>query len=148
MIFFFLKQKTAYELRISDWSSDVCSSDLCRSPSLGGSSVLEVSGSTQLAETIWLSAMITAPSWSGPFLEKMVSRRRLETTAFRDSPLLKKSCPSMFLAKTIRAPVLVFFMLRQASIMGFILSSLTPSTDLFPKLKRLEVHNSELQSLT
>src|SRR3546814_5984954 len=27
--FFFFKQKTAYELRISDWSSDVCSSDLC-----------------------------------------------------------------------------------------------------------------------
>src|SRR3546814_1776578 len=28
-IFFFFKQKTAYEMRISDWSSDVCSSDLC-----------------------------------------------------------------------------------------------------------------------
>src|SRR3546814_1352825 len=30
--FFFFKQKTAYEMRISDWSSDVCSSDLgiCR----------------------------------------------------------------------------------------------------------------------
>src|SRR3546814_12085905 len=28
MIVFFFKQKTAYELRISDWSSDVCSSDL------------------------------------------------------------------------------------------------------------------------
>src|SRR3546814_9952080 len=28
MCFFFFKQKTAYELRISDWSSDVCSSDL------------------------------------------------------------------------------------------------------------------------
>src|SRR3546814_11956793 len=28
--FFFFKQKTAYELRISDWSSDVCSSDLDR----------------------------------------------------------------------------------------------------------------------
>src|SRR3546814_4090640 len=26
---FFCKQKTAYEVRISDWSSDVCSSDLC-----------------------------------------------------------------------------------------------------------------------
>src|SRR3546814_8634829 len=26
--FFFCKQKTAYEMRISDWSSDVCSSDL------------------------------------------------------------------------------------------------------------------------
>src|SRR3546814_349960 len=44
LLFFFFKQKTAYELRISDWSSDVCSSDLrgrtrisrggrCQSPS-------------------------------------------------------------------------------------------------------------------
>src|SRR3546814_8939172 len=31
-LFFFFKQKTAYEMRISDWSSDVCSSDL--TPSL------------------------------------------------------------------------------------------------------------------
>src|SRR3546814_4993420 len=30
MIFFFFKQKTYYEMRISDWSSDVCSSDLSR----------------------------------------------------------------------------------------------------------------------
>src|SRR3546814_1065506 len=29
-LFFFFKQKTAYEMRISDWSSDVCSSDLER----------------------------------------------------------------------------------------------------------------------
>src|SRR3546814_19046431 len=29
-LFFFFKQKTAYEMRISDWSSDVCSSDLDR----------------------------------------------------------------------------------------------------------------------
>src|SRR3546814_10275527 len=28
IMFFFFKQKTAYEMRISDWSSDVCSSDL------------------------------------------------------------------------------------------------------------------------
>src|SRR3546814_15885003 len=28
MLFFFFKQKTAYDMRISDWSSDVCSSDL------------------------------------------------------------------------------------------------------------------------
>src|SRR3546814_8061399 len=28
VFFFFVKQKTAYEMRISDWSSDVCSSDL------------------------------------------------------------------------------------------------------------------------
>src|SRR3546814_8768823 len=28
LLFFFFKQKTAYEMRINDWSSDVCSSDL------------------------------------------------------------------------------------------------------------------------
>src|SRR3546814_4630447 len=32
--FFFFKQKTAYEMRISDWSSDVCSSDLLADPGL------------------------------------------------------------------------------------------------------------------
>src|SRR3546814_431231 len=31
-VFFFFKQKTAYEMRISDWSSDVCSSDLLGQP--------------------------------------------------------------------------------------------------------------------
>src|SRR3546814_17580636 len=35
MFVFFFKQKTAYEMRISDWSSDVCSSDLWRSWGLG-----------------------------------------------------------------------------------------------------------------
>src|SRR3546814_7154331 len=34
--FFFFKQKTAYEVRISDWSSDVCSSDLLSAPTLQG----------------------------------------------------------------------------------------------------------------
>src|SRR3546814_5994664 len=35
MLFFFVKQKTAYEMRISDWSSDVCSSDLTLDPVAG-----------------------------------------------------------------------------------------------------------------
>src|SRR3546814_10322382 len=34
--FFFFKQKTAYEMRISDWSSDVCSSDLFAEKHVGG----------------------------------------------------------------------------------------------------------------
>src|SRR3546814_14222933 len=34
-MFFFFKQKTAYEMRISDWSSDVCSSDLYGNPHNG-----------------------------------------------------------------------------------------------------------------
>src|SRR3546814_1208325 len=32
LVVFFFKQKTAYEMRISDWSSDVCSSDLGAQP--------------------------------------------------------------------------------------------------------------------
>src|SRR3546814_1519507 len=35
-MFFFFKQKTAYEMRISDWSSDVCSSDLQPVAKCGG----------------------------------------------------------------------------------------------------------------
>src|SRR3546814_6000007 len=41
-LFFFFKQKTAYEMRISDWSSDVCSSDL-----VGGSQ-----GATVLSDIV------------------------------------------------------------------------------------------------
>src|SRR3546814_7797084 len=37
MSFFFFKQKTAYDMRISDWSSDVCSSDLRDLPAKDGS---------------------------------------------------------------------------------------------------------------
>src|SRR3546814_11952574 len=35
LFFFFFKQKTAYEMRISDWSSDVCSSDLTAATPMG-----------------------------------------------------------------------------------------------------------------
>src|SRR3546814_2958462 len=40
VLLFFFKQKTAYEMRISDWSSDVCSSDL---PEFGGALLAEPS---------------------------------------------------------------------------------------------------------
>src|SRR3546814_9255089 len=40
LVFFFFKQKTAYEMRISDWSSDVCSSDLVDERILADGSVL------------------------------------------------------------------------------------------------------------
>src|SRR3546814_8184473 len=54
-IFFFFKQKTAYEMRISDWSSDVCSSDLedagtfkFNPPVQTGPYVLQEASATQL----------------------------------------------------------------------------------------------------
>src|SRR3546814_16784256 len=42
-IFFFFKQKTAYEMRISDWSSDVCSSDLLQNVDGGIQGIATVS---------------------------------------------------------------------------------------------------------
>src|SRR3546814_9917568 len=58
--FFFVKQKTAYELRISDWSSDVCSSDLEESdgvfPALPASSceIKESGAATMSDERNWV----------------------------------------------------------------------------------------------
>src|SRR3546814_2718845 len=49
---FFFKQKTAYEMRISDWSSDVCSSDLDLSPARSGTAVVAVCG---IAAAMFLS---------------------------------------------------------------------------------------------
>src|SRR3546814_2612077 len=43
-VFFFFKQKTAYEMRISDWSSDVCSSDLYSIPAGGDNPLLRQAG--------------------------------------------------------------------------------------------------------
>src|SRR3546814_10849289 len=65
MFFFFCKQKTAYEVRISDWSSDVCSSDLSLTvePAKGGA-----------AETIEADAVLVAiglkPNTDGLALDK------------------------------------------------------------------------------
>src|SRR3546814_3740285 len=47
-VIFFFKQKTAYEMRISDWSSDVCSSDLIRPAINVGLSVSRVGSAAQI----------------------------------------------------------------------------------------------------
>src|SRR3546814_6654746 len=56
--FFFFKQKTAYEMRISDWSSDVCSSDLeaiSKRPRSSRTCVPTCACSTQTAAACWPS---------------------------------------------------------------------------------------------
>src|SRR3546814_9403312 len=52
LFFFFFKQKTAYEMRISDWSSDVCSSDLVgdREPARGTLQQAHAQRGCQLAD--------------------------------------------------------------------------------------------------
>src|SRR3546814_9719242 len=51
LVFFFFKQKTAYEMRISDWSSDVCSSDLVRR----GQARVLAGAEAQLARILFLA---------------------------------------------------------------------------------------------
>src|SRR3546814_8585340 len=67
-VFFFFKQKTAYEMRISDWSSDVCSSDLERASHLaradGIVGLLTPSG-------------IAADKGAAPFLRSIATTGRL-----------------------------------------------------------------------
>src|SRR3546814_2341717 len=48
LIVFFFKQKTAYEMRISDWSSDVCSSDLRDGAEPAGTRTMDRVRSVQL----------------------------------------------------------------------------------------------------
>src|SRR3546814_8612862 len=54
VFFFFFKQKTAYEMRISDWSSDVCSSDL--------------GGQRSLFQQNWVPVAATGQDESTPIL--------------------------------------------------------------------------------
>src|SRR3546814_2887266 len=54
-LFFFFKQKTAYEMRISDWSSDVCSSDL----------PAKASRATTVAAVLMIAFMLHSPLVTG-----------------------------------------------------------------------------------
>src|SRR3546814_2492402 len=62
LFFFFFKQKTAYELRISDWSSDVCSSDLAVVDPIDQ---LVVAGDQGLAQGRCLGGLVDAAHAAG-----------------------------------------------------------------------------------
>src|SRR3546814_6360601 len=65
-LFFFFKQKTAYEMRISDWSSDVCSSDLfLKAQQTSRSALIELSR--------WVASPVTEVAGDIPPLESHVA---------------------------------------------------------------------------
>src|SRR3546814_8787032 len=72
LFFVFFRQKTAYEMRISDWSSDVCSSDLVRTRSGRATSVV-ISASPCLSRVPLFGRCppecfhqaASAPAWQG-----------------------------------------------------------------------------------
>src|SRR3546814_15891924 len=74
-IFFFFKQKTAYEMRISDWSSDVCSSDLSVFPSL--SDLVRIAVIGQELTDIFLLAARGPSDGQGRGRRSCSARRRL-----------------------------------------------------------------------
>src|SRR3546814_13951234 len=63
-VFFFFKQKTAYEVRISDWSSDVCSSDLrqglCPHARRAVRTPARAVGSGARREVLWRNRSVTS----------------------------------------------------------------------------------------
>src|SRR3546814_20740540 len=68
LLLFFFKQKTAYEMRISDWSSDVCSSDL--------SWVLRSKGCDQATRIV----LIIPPTWWSKTWQWSIQSPRLSAT--------------------------------------------------------------------
>src|SRR3546814_10701613 len=59
--FFFFKQKTAYEMRISDWSSDVCSSDLDHVAAIGMEAKLAVGERARVGGEEGAAAVLDLP---------------------------------------------------------------------------------------
>src|SRR3546814_4463832 len=71
--FFFCKQKTAYEMRISDWSSDVCSSDL-----LDASEVVVVGDPVPTTRPVTFTR--ESPRYGGPVAGLLTGRDALVRT--------------------------------------------------------------------
>src|SRR3546814_944460 len=76
IFFFFFKQKTAYEMRISDWSSDVCSSDLAE--------IFLALGFDRLVVENLVVAPADRLSVPGPVLRSGLERPPIEEVAVAD----------------------------------------------------------------
>src|SRR3546814_7496080 len=128
----FFKQKTAYEMRISDWSSDVCSSDLkdwkkARALSLRLSKEHNfaflspiIDGWISLGERKYAPPVLPEDGAIAPLTRRYLSQHQaLQYLALDD---VENALP-------------------------FIQDALTLRTDLLPGFRRSEEHTSELQSL-
>src|SRR3546814_12588808 len=85
ILFFCFKQKTAYEMRISDWSSDVCSSDLLYRQQLFGGSQPEPRVGVQV---------VTELAWPSQFIRTLLCRPTAAELAAFDSQYTIIALPS------------------------------------------------------
>src|SRR3546814_1861168 len=76
---FFFKHKTAYEMRISDWSSDVCSSDLRAAPAPRAADVAVVDGEHPARRRVWQGRQEQerAMRWTSPKIGRASCRERV-----------------------------------------------------------------------
>src|SRR3546814_3054212 len=98
--FFFFKQKTAYELRISDWSSDVCSSDLLvigpgdRGGDAEGAIGIGPGDETRKARIDVLGQIIIAPLHRGDGGKALLAAERIAGVEIHDHPMtLRRARP-------------------------------------------------------
>src|SRR3546814_528495 len=96
ILFFFFKQKTAYEMRISDWSSDVCSSDLI------GQIVLQARGWTENLVSIRSARMGTTPTGSRPLVQRHWSITSAASVALNRPELFTGTCSGHTLKSGLR----------------------------------------------
>src|SRR3546814_7912728 len=83
IFFFFFKQKTAYEMRISHWSSDVCSSDLFRFVAPIDQKACKIALKVNDCRTRWSRVLIPE---SGRSEERRVGKECVSTCRSRWSP--------------------------------------------------------------
>src|SRR3546814_4034708 len=131
MSFCFFKQKTAYEMRISDWSSDVCSSDL-RATHVNYLTQLAVDPSAWLA----LATLIVMDVVLG-----------IDNLIFIS--ILTNKLPEQQRSKARRVGIALALILRLGLLgtVAWIVQLTEPVIELLGKGFRSEEHTSELQSL-
>src|SRR3546814_1383596 len=126
-VLFFFKQKTAYEMRISDWSSDVCSSDLVFGRNAVGGAILVYSRDPDLKD-FKVDGSVTLSRFGGGTSNAVTNN---EQRLFVSAPLANDRLGlSLSGVRTFHS--------------GF-LTDISPGSD--GRYGRSEEHTSELQSL-
>src|SRR3546814_10239064 len=102
LLFFFFKQKPAYEWRISDWSSDVCSSDLAAAAGIGEAaptatlrSPASIRSRTAISISSLLQSMVTTSrgrARPGDMLDEIAGETRLGPGFFGIAKIGRESC--------------------------------------------------------
>src|SRR3546814_11734693 len=91
---FFFKQKTAYEMRISDWSSDVCSSDLPPVVARSGYCAPDRSGCNSSGVDMILAVVLALAAQANPEPEIVMDRKRREAASTRNAETKTLSKPT------------------------------------------------------